>query len=74
VPLCQALTAVRAESFSNGMEQLREGFGEADERIWNEKYSPFLANPANVRKLELANDPTVPNEMVMQHRILVSMS
>jgi hypothetical protein len=71
VTLCQALSAVRAESFTSGIEQLQDGFGEADERIWNEKYLPFIPNPATLRKMELAKDPRIPKEILMQHRILV---
>ena len=71
VTLCQALLAVRAESCSTGIEQLQDGFGEADERLWREKYLPYIANPAGIRKMELAKDPSIPSEILMQHRILV---
>ena len=71
IHIAQALTTVKADCCSNGMEQLLEGFGEEDERIWREKYLPYLNNPSDIRKLELANDPTIPHEVVMQHMILV---
>jgi hypothetical protein len=71
LPLVMALAAVKAENCSNGIEQLQDGFGDLDEIVWKEKYLPFIANPSNIRKIELADDLCIPREIVLRHRDLV---
>jgi hypothetical protein len=71
LPLVMALAAVKAENCSNGIEQLQDGFGDLDEIVWKEKYLPFIANPSNIRKIDLADDLCIPRKIVLHHRDLV---
>ena len=70
-PLALALSALKAETCSTGMEQLQDGFGELDERRWRQNYLPYIANPADIKKVSLAKDPNVPPEVLRAHRNLV---
>ncbi len=46
--LGMALFIVKAESCETGIEQLQEGFGEADEKRWNEEYLPMFGDTSLV--------------------------
>jgi hypothetical protein len=43
-----SLFILKAESCETGMDQLRDGFGEADEEKWNTEYLPMFGDTSLV--------------------------
>jgi hypothetical protein len=70
VPLGVALSAIKAEHCTNGLEQLTDLFGSSDEVLWKDRYVPWLSSEANLAKIELAGDPSLAPEVAARLRHL----
>jgi len=70
-PLAVALSTLKAETCTSGLEQLRDGLGELDEKRWLHLYLPYIANPSQIKKMSLTDDPSIPPEILKRLQDLI---